>query len=313
MYVLAPPFLAPGIKNRTYALFKNTLESRITTYLEHPSIMTTSTLAFIGGGNMAASLISGLVNDGYDPQHILVSDPDAEKVASLAAHFRIKPSSNNNQAVADADIVILAVKPQVMEDVARTLSSTIQQTKPLIISIAAGIREADLQNWLGGEIALIRTMPNTPAMIQTGAIVLHASSQVSTKQRDLAESIMRAVGLTRWVEHEELMDAVTALSGSGPAYFFLVMEAMEAAGIELGIPADTARLLTLQTALGAAKMAMESSDGPAILRQRVTSPGGTTESALQTLNEGNLLPLFKQALTNARDRSVELSRILGKT
>jgi len=274
--------------------------------------MTTRTLAFIGGGNMAASLISGLVNDGYDPQHILVSDPDAEKLASLAAHFRIRSSSDNNQAAANADIVILAIKPQAMEEVARALADTLQQSKPLVISIAAGIRETDLQSWLGGEIPLVRTMPNTPAMIQAGAIVLHASSHVSTKQRDLAESIMRSVGLTRWVDNEELMDAVTALSGSGPAYFFLVMEAMEAAGIELGIPADTARLLTLQTALGAAKMAMESTDGPAVLRQRVTSPGGTTERALKTLNEGDLLPLFKQALTDARDRSVELSEILGE-
>jgi len=272
--------------------------------------MTTSTLAFIGGGNMATSLISGLVNDGYDPQHIRVSDPDTEKLASLAAHFRIKSSPENGQAAADADVVILAVKPQVMESAARSLASTLQQSKPLVISIAAGIREADLQSWLGGDIALVRTMPNTPAMIQTGAIVLHASPQVSTAQRDLAESIMRAVGLTRWVDNEALMDAVTALSGSGPAYFFLVMEAMEAAGIELGIPADTARLLTLQTALGAAKMAIESTDSPAILRQRVTSPGGTTERALKTLNEGDLLPLFKQALTDARDRSIELSEIL---
>jgi len=272
--------------------------------------MTTSTLAFIGGGNMATSLISGLINDGYDPQHIRVSDPDAEKLASLAAHFRIKSAPDNNQAAADADIVILAVKPQAMEEAARALASTLQQSKPLVISIAAGIREADLQEWLGGDIPLVRTMPNTPAMIQAGAIVLHASSQVSRKQQDLAESIMRAVGLTRWVDNEELMDAVTALSGSGPAYFFLVMEAMEAAGIELGLSADTARLLTLQTALGAARMAMESTDGPAILRQRVTSPGGTTESALKTLNEGDLLPLFKQALTDARDRSIELSEIL---
>lgn len=272
--------------------------------------MTTDTLAFIGGGNMAASLISGLVNDGYDPQHILVSDPDAEKLALLAAHFRVKPVPENNQAAADADVIILAVKPQIMESVARSLATTLQQTKPLVISIAAGIREVDLQRWLEGEIALVRTMPNTPAMVQTGAIVLHASHQVSTSQQDLAESIMRSVGLTRWIKDEALMDAVTALSGSGPAYFFLVMEAMETAGIELGIPADTARLLTLQTALGAAKMAMESADGPAVLRQRVTSPGGTTESALKTLNDGNLIPLFKQALTDARDRSIELSEIL---
>ncbi|VAX06488.1 Pyrroline-5-carboxylate reductase [hydrothermal vent metagenome] len=273
--------------------------------------MTTKTIAFIGGGNMAASLISGLVADGYDPQHILVSDPDTKKIAALAGHLRIRPATSNEQAVAEADVVVLAVKPQIMEAASRALTEAVQQQQPLVISIAAGIREADLQTWLGGNVALIRTMPNTPAMIQAGATVLHANNQVSTDQKNLAESIMRAVGLTRWVKDEALMDTVTALSGSGPAYFFLVMEAMEAAGIELGLSTETARLLTLQTALGAAKMAIESSDSPATLRQRVTSPGGTTERAINTLERGNLQPLFKQAITDARDRSIELSEMLG--
>lgn len=275
--------------------------------------MTTSTIAFIGGGNMAACLIGGLVADGYDPQHILVSDPDGSKLATLAGHFRIKAAADNTTAAAEADVVVLAVKPQAMDEAARSIADILQQRQPLVISIAAGIRESALQAWLRGGIALVRTMPNTPAMIQAGAIVLHASPQVSKEQKDQAESIMRAVGLTQWVSDEGLMDAVTALSGSGPAYFFLIMEAMEAAGIELGLPAETSRLLTLQTALGAARMAMESSDGPAALRQRVTSPGGTTEQALKIFEEGGLHELFKQAMASARDRSVELSKILGNS
>jgi pyrroline-5-carboxylate reductase len=181
----------------------------------------------------------------------------------------------------------------------------------LIISIAAGVREQFLQQWLGGEVSLVRTMPNTPAMIQAGATVLHAGPAVNEEQRNLAESIMRSVGLTRWVDEEDELDAVTALSGSGPAYFFLVMEAMEAAGVELGLDAETARLLTMQTALGAARMAMESRDSPALLRERVTSPGGTTESALQTFEDGDLRGLIKRALGSAHTRSKELSDLLG--
>jgi pyrroline-5-carboxylate reductase len=273
--------------------------------------MSKKNVAFIGCGNMAAALINGLVADGYDPEHIWASDPDGEKRAALAARCGIRITGDNDEAVGVADVVVLAVKPQALEQVARSLASAIAQQRPLVISIAAGVREQDLQSWLGGETALIRTMPNTPAMIQTGATVLHAGPGVTPEQRDLAESILRAVGLTRWVEDEGLMDAVTALSGSGPAYFFLIMEALEAAGMELGLPQETARLLTLQTALGAARMAMESSEGAGTLRQRVTSPGGTTEKALQTLEDGGLRQLFQQALKDARDRSVELSKLLG--
>ncbi|MES9911627.1 MAG: pyrroline-5-carboxylate reductase [Candidatus Sedimenticola sp. 4PFRAG1] len=274
---------------------------------------TSRTITFIGGGNMAASLIGGLVADGYDPKHIVVSDPDSDKLASLAARFAIRSAADNASAVERADVVILAVKPQALRSVASDLTPAIQRHKPLIVSIAAGVREKEIQAWLGGDLALVRTMPNTPAMIQAGATVLHAGSAVSSEQRDLAESILRAVGLTRWVDDEEKMDAVTALSGSGPAYFFLVMEAMERAGIEMGLPEDTARLLTLQTALGAARMAMESSDGPALLREKVTSPGGTTERALGILQEGELLELFAKALTGAKERSVELSELLGSS
>jgi pyrroline-5-carboxylate reductase len=191
------------------------------------------------------------------------------------------------------------------------MAPAVQKGQPLIISIAAGVLEQDIENWLGGSVALVRTMPNTPAMIKVGATVLHANPMVTSEQKNQAETILRAVGLTQWVDDEALLDAVTALSGSGPAYFFLVMEAMEAAAMKLGLPAETAHLLTLQTALGAARMAMESSDTPAVLREKVTSPGGTTEAALKRFEEGELRDLFTQALTEARDRSIELSNLLG--
>ncbi|MCB1857733.1 MAG: pyrroline-5-carboxylate reductase [Gammaproteobacteria bacterium] len=273
--------------------------------------MSRKTITFIGGGNMAASLIGGLVADGYAAERICVSDPDKEKLANLAARFGIRSAANNHKAVALADVVVLAVKPQALKAVAKALSSVMQQRRPLVISIAAGVREQHLQEWLGGGISLIRTMPNTPAMIQAGATVLHAGKGVSAEQKNLAESILRAVGLTCWLKDETLLDAATALSGSGPAYYFLVMEAMEEAGRALGLPGRTARLLTLQTALGAARMAMESSEGPAVLRQYVSSPGGTTEKAVGILEQGKLRDLFHQALEGARDRSIELSKLLG--
>lgn len=270
-----------------------------------------TTLAFVGGGNMAASLIGGLVADGHDPRHILVSDPEHEKLATLAARFGVRSAAGNLDAAARAEVLILAVKPQVLRQVCEELRDTVQRHRPLVISIAAGVRETYLQQWLGGNLALVRTMPNTPAMIQSGATVLHADRGVSSQQRNMAESVMRAVGLTCWVEDEAQLDAATALSGSGPAYFFLVMETLEQAGIELGLDPETARLLTIQTALGAARMAMESSESPAILRKRVTSPGGTTERALRIFDEGGLRTLFKRALSGARERSEELSRLLG--
>ncbi len=273
--------------------------------------MTSSKITFIGGGNMASSLIGGLIADGYDSRRITVSDPDTDKLAQLAARFEVQTATDNNQAIEQAQVVVLAVKPQALEAVARGIADTITRVRPLVISIAAGIEESALRVWLGADTALVRGMPNTPALIQSGATGLHAGPGVTDEQRDMAESILRAVGLTRWVEEEAQMDAVTAVSGSGPAYFFLVMEAIESAAGEMGLDTETARLLTLQTALGAARMAMESSDSPATLRQRVTSPGGTTERALQILEEGKLRELFKQALEGAESRSRELSDLLG--
>ena len=273
--------------------------------------MTQPTIAFIGAGHVAGSLIRGLVADGYDAGQIIAADPNAAQLAALRSQTGVRTAGDNAAAVASAEVVVLAVKPQILQTVARQIAGAVQGHRPLVISIVAGIRERTLQGWLGGGLPLVRTMPNTPAMIGAGATVLHATPEVTPEQQDTAESILRAVGLTRWVEDEDLMDAVTALSGSGPAYFFLVMEAMEQAALELGLPGETARLLTLQTALGAARMAMESHDDPATLRQRVTSPGGTTERALAVFEERGLRSAFAAALMAARDRSVELSDLLG--
>ena len=274
--------------------------------------MKSQTIAFIGSGNMAMSLIGGLIADGYPAAQIIASDPDQQKLADLEQKLGIRTATSNQEALLASDVVVLATKPQVLQSVCESLTESAQQHRPLMVSIAAGIREQEIQLWLGGNLPIVRTMPNTPAMLQAGATVLYANQQVTEEQRDHAESILRAVGLTCWVDQEPLMDAVTALSGSGPAYFFMVMEAMEAAGIELGLPADTARILTLQTALGAARMAMESDASPALLRERVTSPGGTTERALSIFEQQKLPEIFKQALTGARDRSIELSEMLGK-
>ncbi len=269
-------------------------------------------LTFIGGGNMAGSLVGGLISDGWDPARIRVADADPGQRERMAARHQVATTPDNAAAVSDADVVVLAVKPQVLQDVAGDLSAALAQQRPLVISIAAGIREATLRSWLGENTAIVRAMPNTPALVQSGATALYANTRVTEQQRSLAESILRAVGLVIWVEDEDLMDAVTALSGSGPAYFFLFMEAMQAAGTELGLPADTARLLTLQTAFGAARMALESPEDAGTLRRHVTSPGGTTEAAINILQQGELQELVRRALQGAAERSKELAGEFGK-
>ncbi len=268
-------------------------------------------LAFIGAGNMARSLIGGLIADGWDPASISVSDPDPDQRAAVSRVFGTRSTNDNVAAVEQSELVVLAVKPQVMQDVARELAATVQTRRPLVVSIAAGICTNDLEDWLGGNCALVRCMPNTPALVQSAATAMFANSAVNDDQKALAESILRAVGLTLWVEDESDLDAVTALSGSGPAYFFLVIEALQEAGQSLGLDEKTARLLALQTAFGATKMALESHDDAATLREKVTSPGGTTEKALGILEEGGLRTLFRNALKAACDRSRELAKQFG--
>jgi pyrroline-5-carboxylate reductase len=208
-------------------------------------------------------------------------------------------------------VVVLAVKPQVLRAVATELGPLLRGAPTLVLSIAAGVREPDIRRWLGYDAPVVRAMPNTPALVRSAATALFANPFVSPAQRSLGESVLRAVGMTLWVGEEALMDVVTALSGSGPAYFFLLMEVLEAAGVRLGLEPETARLLTLETAFGAAKMALEASEDPATLRARVTSPGGTTERAVGRLEAAEIRRVFLEAVEAARSRAAELGESLG--
>ena len=270
--------------------------------MSHPNI------TFIGAGNMAASIIGGLVARGFNPDAITASDPFEASLQRLASIAPVHTTLDNDAAISNADVIVLAVKPQVMKQVAQAISAAVQARKPLVISIAAGIEINSLDKWLGGELAIVRCMPNTPALVQTGATALYANAQVTDEQRQQADQILRAVGIALWVDDEAQLDAVTAVSGSGPAYFFLVMEAMQAAGEQLGLAPELARQLTLQTALGSAQMAIDGDVDATELRRRVTSPGGTTHEAISTFEENGFRELFLKALTAARDRSQSLAR-----
>ena len=270
--------------------------------------MENTTIAFIGGGNMARSLIGGLISGGCDPRRIHVADPFPEALESLAEKFGVHATDDNRKAAAEADVIVLAVKPQVMRSALESISDEVSANKPLMISIAAGITEHLIGTTLGGKVAVVRTMPNTPALLRCGATALYANEHVTEAQREKAESILRSVGIVRWVDEEKQLDAVTAISGSGPAYFFLLMELLEKAGRDLGLPDETARLLTLQTAYGAARMALESAEDPGMLRERVTSPGGTTAAALNHLADTGFAESFTAAVRAASERSAELSR-----
>ena len=269
-------------------------------------------IAFIGGGNMASAIIGGLVGQGYDAARIVAADPMAETLARLATVAPVHTTSDNLAAVADAGVVVLAVKPQVMAQVCKPLAATLQQTRPLIISIAAGITLHSLQTWLGRDLAIVRSMPNTPALVKTGATALFGNANVDADAREIADHLLRAIGITVWTDSEAQLDAVTALSGSGPAYFFLVMEAMTAAGVALGLKPELATQLTLQTALGSARMAVDSDVDAGELRRRVTSPGGTTLAALTVMENAGLRDIFARALAAAESRSRELAAEFGK-
>jgi len=261
---------------------------------------------------MASSLIGGLINNDHAASKITVTDPDAKKLKQLQQQFSINIFTDNLQAVENADVIVLAVKPQILRDVCEHIKTVCATKSPLFISIAAGIRSTDIDRWLGNENAIIRCMPNTPALIQAGASGLFANKASTQAQKDIAEKILSSAGITLWVEKESLLDAVTAVSGSGPAYFFLFMEAMQQAGHKLGLSEQTASLLARQTALGAARMSMEGTDDPATLRTKVTSKGGTTAAALASFEASNFSEIVEQALTAARDRAIELADELGK-
>lgn len=265
--------------------------------------MKSVTVAFIGGGNMACSLIGGLLRTGYQPNKIWVSDPHREKLEKLAAQYNIHTTEHNSEALAQAEVVVFAVKPQNMQQVVTAAAAIVKAKKSLIISIAAGITISTIQTWLDFDAAIIRCMPNTPAMVSSGATALYANLHTHEEQKEIAESLMRSVGLAVWLEHEQQLNVVTALSGSGPAYFFIVMEALQQAAEELGLTHQQARLLTVQTALGAARLALETEQSIAELRSSVTSQGGTTEQGVQVLQDGGIHELFAKALQAAESKA----------
>lgn len=260
---------------------------------------------------MTTSLIGGLLSSSTTTDQILVAEPDTNKCNELEKQFGVNTTSDNTQTLA-SDVVILAVKPQLLQSVCRELANSSTTNPPLFISIAAGIRSTDINRWLGDNKAIVRCMPNTPALLQAGATALVTNINVNETQKALAENILQAVGITLWVDNENELDAVTALSGSGPAYFFLLMEAMQKAGEELGLKPATAQQLILQTALGAARMATESDADSTTLRTRVTSKGGTTERAINSLENAGFQHIVKQAILAAANRSEELADELGK-
>lgn len=268
-------------------------------------------IGFVGGGNMAASLIGGLIHDGFEPERISVLDVDPARLDHLGGRFGIRTTTDSAALLEASDVLVLAVKPQVVETACAGLREALGERRPLVVSIAAGVRIDALRGWLGPGVPVIRCMPNTPALVRAGATALYAGSDVTAADRDVAESLLRAVGLTLWVHDESDLDAVTAISGSGPAYFFLLMELMEDAAVSMGLERQTARLLVQQTALGAGRIAIEVNEAPARLREQVTSPGGTTERALAVFEEGGLRELVARALAAARERSAALSQQWG--
>ena len=269
------------------------------------------TIGFIGAGNMANSLIRGLLTRGMNSASILAADVDADKLQHLSTDCKITAASN--QQIADsADVIVLAVKPQVIEAVCTDLQLAATSSSRLIVSIAAGITIQHLQDWLGDSEAIVRCMPNTPALIGKGISGLFANANVSELQRRASEQLMDAVGVCVWVDQESDIDTVTAVSGSGPAYFFLFIEAMQEAAREMGLSEEVAKSLVYQTAVGAAELAINSEDDITELRRKVTSPGGTTERAINQFEEDGLREIVKRALTAARDRSIELASEIDK-
>lgn len=268
-------------------------------------------IAFIGGGHMTTSLLGGLVRDGANVATLAVADPVPAQLERLARDFGVQGSTDNREVVADADLVVLAVKPQDMARAARSIARQVAERPRLLVSIAAGIRLADLARWLGDGSPMVRSMPNRPALIGAGISALYAGAGVTAADRTAVERLMSAAGATVWLDDESQMDAVTAVSGSGPAYFFLLVEALESAGVELGLPPETARRLAVETARGAGRMAAEAGEAPAVLREQVTSKGGTTAAALEVLEGAGVRGIFARAVAAAARRSAELAEQFG--
>lgn len=268
-------------------------------------------ITFIGAGNMASSIISGLVSDGYPSESICASEPRTEATDKLVKQFSIKSSQDNIESARWAEVIVLAVKPQIMASVCQALTDAgVDFSNKLVLSIAAGVSVRRLQSLLGENTPVIRTMPNTPSLLQKGMTGLFASSQVNSENKDFAGHLMQAVGEVLWVEQETMIDAVTATSGSGPAYFFLFMEAMHNKAQEMGFTDEEARKLVLQTALGSAEMVKNNPQlSIGTLRENVTSKGGTTAAALNTFNDSDLTEIVAKAMQAAADRGAEMESL----
>ena len=268
--------------------------------------------AFVGGGNMGGALIRGLIARGMPAQNIRVGEAHQPRRASLADELGVHTTADNREAVTGADVVVLAVKPQDMAATVAPLADVLAQRMPLVISIAAGIRVADIMSWCGGA-AVVRAMPNRPALNNAGATAIYAPAGVSDAHRDLASQILGAVGITVWVQEEDALNVVTALSGSGPAYFFLLAELMADAAVKLGLDRASAQELAIQTLFGSGLMARDSDGDLARLRAEVTSKGGTTDAAVRAFEGANLRGIVAAALAAASDRGREMAQAFGNT
>ncbi|OEZ67177.1 pyrroline-5-carboxylate reductase [Janthinobacterium sp. HH103] len=270
-------------------------------------------IAFVGGGNMAAALIAGLAGKLTLGANIHVIDPHAPALEKLQAQFGVTTATSASDALRGVDVIVLAVKPQSMRDVAAQLLPFLDgESAPLVLSIAAGIRAADLSRWLGGYGAIVRCMPNTPALIGMGITGMVASSGVSDEQKKTADAILRAVGQTVWLDDEAKIDPVTAVSGSGPAYVFYFIEAMQQAAAELGLTPEQGTQLAIATFTGAAQLAANSSEPVSLLRERVTSKGGTTYAALTSMEESGVKAAIVKGIKAAAQRGREMGDELGK-
>jgi pyrroline-5-carboxylate reductase len=270
------------------------------------------TAAFIGGGNMGGALIRGLIARGLPPQSITVGEAVQARRIQLADELGVLVTADNREAVTGADIVVLAVKPQDMAATTQRLADVFAQRHPLVLSIAAGIRVADIVGWCGPGVPVVRAMPNRPALNGAGASAMYTTAGLSAAHRKLAEDVLGAVGTTVWVGEEALLDVVTALSGSGPAYFFLFAELMTEAAVKLGLERESAQELAIQTLYGSGLMARQSDGDLARLRAEVTSKGGTTEAALRAFDGANLRSIVAAALAAATDRGREMARAFGE-
>ena len=270
------------------------------------------TIAFIGGGNMATSIIGGLIASGTSSDSIIVADPSEGQLAIARETHGVRVTNENQEAASVADVIVLAVKPHLIETVCESIKATIRPST-LIVSIAAGITEKAIARWMGTKSAIVRCMPNTPALLGLGASALYANPHCDSSDKTLAESLLKAVGLTVWVEEESLLDTVTSLSGSGPAYFFYLIECMTNSAIEQGLDAETAENLAIETAFGAASMARSRKETPAKLRENVTSKGGTTAAALTSFASNDFPATISKGMQAAENRAKEMGQEFGNS